>query len=108
MAVKIVKELGYEVEEARDGLEALNYLNKNSDIDIVLSDIEMPQMNGWELCENIKASKELSNLPVIALTTRFSPKDIEKGKEIGFDFYLEKMKKEDIAQALQKIEAIGA
>lgn len=108
MAVKIVKDLGYEVEEARDGLEALNYLNKNSDIDIVLSDIEMPQMNGWELCENIKASKELSNLPVIALTTRFSPKDIEKGKEIGFDFYLEKMKKEDIAQALQKIEAIGA
>lgn len=103
MAVKIVKELGFDVQEARDGLEALNYLQRNNDIDVILSDIEMPQMTGWELAENVRASSDLNSLPMIAITTRYSEADIKKGKESGFDFYLEKLKKEDIQQAIASV-----
>ena len=103
MAQKIVEELGYQVETAVDGLEALNFLHRNTDIDLILSDIEMPQMTGWELAECVRGDDSLRHLPMIALTTRYSPSDIEKGKSVGFDYYLEKMKKEDISKAIDAV-----
>ncbi len=58
---------GYLVETARDGLEALKKL-KEEKFALVITDLEMPRMNGWELCEKIKGDPETKKIPIIALS----------------------------------------
>ncbi|MFW5906466.1 MAG: response regulator, partial [Desulfobia sp.] len=92
---------GYEIIEAPDGLEAWNYLEENpGEIALVVTDIEMPNLNGFELTRNIKSDERFSRLPVIALTSLAGEEDVAKGREVGIDDYQVKLDKE---QLLQKI-----
>ncbi len=88
-------EVGYEVVEAEDGMEAWNKLLEfGDDIDMLVTDIEMPNMNGFELTQKIRADSRYSKLPVIALTTLASAEDVAKGKAVGVDEYHIKLDKE--------------
>jgi len=80
---------GYTVEKAKNGIEALEILRLKS-IDIVLSDIMMPGMDGFELCEKIKSDIEFSHIIVILLTAKNDLNSKIKGLEIGADAYVEK------------------
>jgi len=79
----------YEPVIAHDADEALGALADNS-IDLVISDIDMPGMTGYELCSAIKADERWSGIPVILLTTLSSPKNILQGLQARADYYLTK------------------
>ena len=79
----------YRVLSAENGLAALQIL-EDSDVDIIVSDIMMPEMDGYQLTEFVKSNIRYSHIPVIQLTARTSMKDRMKGLEYGSDAYIEK------------------
>lgn len=79
----------FTVETAHHGGEALDVL-RNNRIDLVISDIMMPVMNGWELCKAIKEDMELSHIPVIFLTAKNDLDSKINGLKIGAEAYVEK------------------
>ena len=79
----LLKELGYNnAEEAEDGVAALNLL-KNAKFDFVVSDINMPNMNGFELLTQIKADEKLKHLPVLMVTAEARKEDIVLAAQSG-------------------------
>ncbi|MCP4116631.1 MAG: response regulator [Desulfobacteraceae bacterium] len=79
---KLLSENGYEVGVAQDGIQALTFLKKNQP-DLVLLDIMMPGMDGYGVCEEIKANLGTRHIPVIFLTAKTETEDIVKGFEVG-------------------------
>ena len=86
---RLLKGAGYEVTIAVDGLEGLNKI-QSEHFDAVVSDVEMPKMNGLELTANIRKHIEYDNLPIVLVTTLASPEDKQRGKEAGANAYLTK------------------
>ncbi len=102
---KILTSQGHHVTHAGDGAQALEILEKSrpGEFDLVLSDIEMPKLNGFQLAQKIRSLKEFSGIPMIALTTRMRESDIERGKNVGFNRYIEKLKSDQLIEAIQEI-----
>lgn len=84
-----LKEEGYRIALALDGNGALKILNENR-IDLVLLDVMMPEMDGYEVCKRLKADNKLKEIPVIFLTAKTHPEDIVAGFEAGGIDYLTK------------------
>ncbi len=84
-----LREEGYEVEEAIDGEEGLKQAQEGSP-DIILLDLILPGMDGFEVLENIKEDPKLSEVPLIILSNLGQRDDIEKGLRLGADDYLVK------------------
>ncbi|TAK87832.1 MAG: response regulator [Aquabacterium sp.] len=80
---------GYRVMLAKDGLEALELLAQERPA-VILSDIEMPRMDGFDLVRNIRADQKLSDLPVIMITSRIAQKHRDYATELGVNHYLGK------------------
>ena len=102
---KVVKDYlednGYEVSLANNGEEALAFLNTDSPIDLVITDIEMPVMDGWEFSKEVRASsKPYAKIPIIALSNRATTQDKEKGINAGFTQHLEKLNKVEVLQTV--------
>lgn len=74
---------GFEVLEAGDGREGLDTLAKHADVALVFCDVNMPNMNGLEMLEKVKANPNFASLPVIMLTTEASNTLIERAKGAG-------------------------
>lgn len=92
---------GYYVLTAEDGVEALDILARQS-VDLILADIAMPRMNGYQLYERIRENPEWVLIPFIFLTARTLDSDIRYGKELGVDDYLTKpIQPEDLLAAVQ-------
>ena len=89
MLRNILMTAGYEVRTAVDGADALASLSAE-EFDAVVSDVEMPNMNGFDLTAAIRADKALSHLPVILVTSLESPQDKARGMEVGASAYLVK------------------
>lgn len=85
-----LQEHDMDVVHAKNGQEALDILGKDKDIDIVLMDIMMSVMNGFEAIKAIRADKELKHLPVIAVTAKAMKKDKDEAIAAGADDYLTK------------------
>ena len=86
---RLLKREGYRVVLAADGLQALERLQDERPA-VVLSDIEMPRMDGFDLARNIRADQALKNLPIIMITSRIAEKHREHARELGVDHYLGK------------------
>jgi two-component system, chemotaxis family, sensor kinase CheA len=86
---RILEGEGYIVETAVDGLEAFNKLNR-SKFDAVLTDVEMPNMTGLELCGKIRKNKAHAELPVILITSLSSDDDRRRGMDVGANAYISK------------------
>lgn len=98
---KFIETEGYKVVAAEDGQVAWDYLNEHPDeISVVVTDIEMPNMDGFELTKLIKESPNFSHLPVIALTSLAGEEDVEKGRQVGIDDYQIKLDKEKLLQSI--------
>jgi two-component system chemotaxis sensor kinase CheA len=92
---------GYNVIEAEDGAEAWELLQQNGDeIGLVVTDIEMPNMNGFDLTQRIKGHPAFGHLPVIALTTLAGEEDVARGKEVGIDDYQIKLDREKLLKSI--------
>lgn len=81
---------GYEVTCASDGVQALKTLAKNFDFDIILLDVMMPNMNGWETLKNIRQNSLTEHLPVIMLTAVNDDQKMVLGLKNGADDYIVK------------------
>ncbi len=81
---------GYEVTAVHDGVQALKVLSKDNKFDIVLLDVMMPNMDGWETLKSIRASEKTKNLPVIMLTAVNDEQKMVSGLKIGADDYIVK------------------
>ncbi|MBQ4473312.1 MAG: response regulator transcription factor [Lachnospiraceae bacterium] len=88
---KLVKDFlakkDYEVLEAENGAKALDIFFENKDIALVILDVMMPEMDGWEVCREIRA---YSKVPIVMLTARSSEQDELQGFELGVDEYISK------------------
>ena len=100
----LLKELGYNnAEEAEDGVAALNLL-KTTKFDFVVSDINMPNMNGFELLAAIKAEATLKHLPVLMVTAEARKEDIVRAAQDGAAGYIVKpFTKATLEEKVQKI-----
>jgi len=85
----IMQTAGYYVHTATDGLDALIKI-RSYQYDVVLSDIEMPRMNGFELIENIRNDKNMKDLPVVLITALASKEDQARGIDVGANAYIVK------------------
>jgi len=96
---RLLRREGYRVALAADGLQALERLAEERPA-VVLSDIEMPRMDGFDLARNIRADAKLRDLPIIMITSRIAEKHREHAKELGVDHYLGKPYSEEELLAL--------
>ena len=96
-----VKKLEYEVVTATNGQEALDLIQKEEP-DLILLDIELPVMNGYEVCQRVKTNEKLKHIPIIFLTASIASKIAEKVKEFNADDYL--IKPFDSEELLKKIK----
>ncbi len=85
----ILEQHGYQVSVTKNGREALAAMDKRKPV-VVISDIMMPEMDGYQLCRQIKADEKLKDLPVILLTSLADPVDVVKGLECGADNFITK------------------
>ena len=85
----LLEENGYKVSVAVNGADALSYLDEYIP-DLVISDIVMPEMDGYELCRKIKEDDDLMGIPVLLLTRLTEPEDIIKGLDSGADNFVTK------------------
>ena len=89
MLIKRLKGAGYDVRAGADGSEAFDLIVADPP-DLIISDIEMPVMNGYELCRRVKSHDALRNIPLILLSTLSEPEDIIEGLNAGADNYVTK------------------
>ncbi|MGN1125246.1 MAG: response regulator transcription factor [Candidatus Gastranaerophilaceae bacterium] len=96
---------GYEVAVATDGIQALKILSKDADkINLVLLDVMMPNMNGWDTLKSIRANEKTKTIPVIMITAVSEEQKIVSGLKIGADDYI--VKPFVLPNLLARIEAV--
>jgi len=98
---RLLQREGYRVALAADGLQALEKLAEEKPT-VVLSDIEMPRMDGFDLARNIRGDARLKDLPIIMITSRIAEKHREHATELGVDHYLGKPYSEEELLSLVK------
>jgi len=99
-----LQKFGYQVLQAQNGLEALEQLQQHREIQVIISDLEMPRMNGFELLSKIRHDPKLANKPVVILTSRSADKHRQLAQELGANAYLIKPYLEE--QFLSTVEAL--
>src|ERR1700716_148186 len=102
MLAPVLKAAGYRVRVAPNAQEGLTALRSGQLFDVVLTDIEMPDMNGFEFAETIRADQHLSTMPIIALSSMVSPAAIERGRLAGFHDYVAKFDRPGLIAALKE------
>ena len=102
MLAPVLKAAGYRVRVAPNAQEGLLALRSGQAFDVVLTDIEMPDMNGFEFAETIRADAHLSSMPIIALSSMVSPAAIERGRLAGFHDYVAKFDRPGLIAALKE------
>jgi two-component system chemotaxis sensor kinase CheA len=105
MLAPVLKAAGYKVRVAPSAQEGLVALRSGQPFDVVLTDIEMPEMNGFEFAETIRADAHLSSMPIIALSSLVSPAAIERGRQAGFYDYVAKFDRPGLIAALKEQSA---
>ena len=96
---------GYQVETANNGVQALAKIRDNRP-DLLVSDVMMPEMGGFELLKNIRMDPALADLPVIMLTAKTQDKDVMEGYSTGADMYLTKpFNPQELLQFVKRILA---
>lgn len=94
---------GYHVTHAKDGVEGLKMVHERRPA-LIISDVEMPNMDGYSLCRAIKTDKHLRTIPLMLLTTLAEPKDLMRGLNAGADNYL--TKPYDVPVLLDRVKSL--
>ncbi len=87
---KTAKSANYEVVSACDGQEALDELQKNSDVDLILSDINMPVMDGFEMIKRIKNEDNIKYIPIVILSTESKASLKQQARDLGVKAWMVK------------------
>ena len=96
---------GYKVITAQDGKQGLEMAQKEKP-DLIILDIRLPEIDGWEVCRRLKNSTDTRNIPIVFLTAHAQENDINKGLSLGAEEFITKpFIPEDMAQRIKKILA---
>ncbi len=102
IVVQYLKDFCGSIDVAKHGQEAWEMIQKKP-YDMLLTDIEMPFMDGFELTEKVRAMDSLKDLPIVALTSLSSERHIKRGEEVGVTAYETKLDKERLRETLEKV-----
>jgi chemosensory pili system protein ChpA (sensor histidine kinase/response regulator) len=106
---KVITAAGWNVTTAKDGAEALEILNGPNLPDVILTDVEMPRMDGYELAAAIKTNDVLRQIPIVFITSRASEKHKERAAELGVSEYLTKpFIESELLNTIERLSAIPA
>ena len=100
----ILESAGFDVKTAPDGAAAFNLLQTDT-FDLVVSDVEMPRMNGFELTRHIRSEPNLAQLPIVLVTARETQEDREQGLDAGANAYIGKsgFDQSNLLETLQRL-----
>ncbi len=93
---------GFQVIAMDSADKALSLSEAGEEFDLIISDIEMPGMNGFEFCESVKKNARWQATPIIALSSHASPKDIARGRQVGFDDYVAKYDRDGLVHTMNE------
>ncbi|MCX8502307.1 MAG: response regulator, partial [Alphaproteobacteria bacterium] len=93
---------GFEVTAVESPKAALLIAERGGDFDVIVSDIEMPEMNGFEFARVVRRHPRWSTTPLIALSAHTAPEDMEKGRESGFNDYVPKFDRDALVRTLNE------
>ena len=97
-------EAGFNVLEADDGKDALKYFNGDHNIDLLLTDLHMPNMNGLELIKEVRKKEEFRYMPILFLTTETKPELKKEAKSAGATGWITKpFDKEKLLNVIKKV-----
>jgi two-component system chemotaxis sensor kinase CheA len=102
MLSPVLQAAGYSVTAAASAGEALTLLRAGNRYDVVVTDIDMPQMDGFAFVEAVRADPEIAELPVIALSSVISEATIERGRSVGLQDYVAKFDRAGLIAALKE------
>lgn len=103
----ILSVAGYTVLSVESADEAMQLCERGEKFDVIVSDIEMPGMNGFEFCRTIRDGTKWADIPVVAMTSHTTPSDLELGREVGFTDYVAKHDRDGLLQALAETAWAG-
>ena len=106
MLAPLLAAAGYEVTSAACGDEALKILESGRAFDIIVSDIEMPGMNGFDFARACRDDERWKETPIVALSSHASPDDLDRGREVGFTDYVAKFDRDALLTALSQSLAL--
>jgi two-component system chemotaxis sensor kinase CheA len=108
MLTPLLKVAGYHVTTLDSPLSALQMRENGEQFDVIVSDIEMPQMNGFEFAQKVREdSSSWKDTPMVALTSHATPADIQHGMTIGFSKYIAKFDRDTLLRTLTETLANG-
>ncbi|HVR57880.1 MAG TPA: hybrid sensor histidine kinase/response regulator [Pseudolabrys sp.] len=107
MLTPVLQAAGYQVTTAGSAHDALALLRDGRPFDVVITDIEMPDMNGFQFAESVRADPRTAELPVIALSSVVSAEAIERGRRVGFHDYVAKFDRQGLIAALKEQTEVG-
>ena len=103
---RILRRQGYRVLTAKDGVEALKTLQEELP-KVILLDIEMPRMDGFEVASRVRENADLCNIPIIMITSRTGDKHRQRAMELGVDYYMGKpFQEEKLLETLSELLAV--
>ena len=107
MLVPLLKTAGYEVSTAENGLDALKMRDSGKSFDIIISDIEMPQMDGFQFAEEVLGDERWKDTPIVALSSHTTQRDFDRGRAVGFTDYVAKFDRDSLMSSLSQTLRLG-
>ncbi|MFQ5971340.1 MAG: chemotaxis protein CheW [Alphaproteobacteria bacterium] len=102
MLTPLLEVAGYRVTTAESADEALELYEGGQDFDVIISDIEMPGMSGFEFAEKVRAEGRWRDVPIVALSSYAAPQDLDRGRVVGFSDYVPKFDRDALLQSLSE------
>ncbi len=107
MLCPVLTVAGYDVVAVESPIKALELSERGDKFDLIISDIEMPDMNGFDFATKVRSSKEWQDTPMVAMTSHSTPEDIDHGYKSGFDRYIAKFDRETLLDTINRTLALG-
>lgn len=108
MLTPVLRAAGYDVTVCSEPVEALSKMEVESDFDLIVSDIDMPKMNGFEFAERLKRDARFKATPIIALSALVNPASIERGRQAGFHDYVAKFDRQGLIASIKEITSTSS
>ncbi len=107
MLAPVLQAAGYRVTAAVGGREALDLIAAGNMFDIVITDIDMPEMDGYALAEKLRGTERSANLPIVGLSSTASVEGVQRGRDAGFYDIVAKFDRQGLIAAINEQTQVG-